>query len=206
MSVIIFPSMLPVLRQSWIQQRNDVEFRSMFGAQAIEATGPLWSSTITAPTDLASLAGPWQSLMMQLRGRVNQLALWNLGRPYPLGTMRGSMVFASDAPAGSTVLNINSPGQAYTTLLAGDYVGMGGGAGTTNQQVVMNLFDAVADGSGNITITVEPPLRNLFPATSYLSWNHPCALFRRKSSTIQWDYEPLVVSGLMLDLLEDVRP
>jgi hypothetical protein len=203
MSIIQFPTTLKVAKQSWIQQRNDVEFRSMFGAQAVEASGPLWSSTITAPTDLSVLAGPWQSLMLQLRGRTNQLALWNMGRPVPLGTMRGSMTLGTTAQGATSLAIATGTDQAATTLLAGDFLGVGSGV---TQQVVMVLFDAVADGSGNIAVTTEPPLNNAFVSGSVVTWNMPCALFRRKASTLQWDYEPLMVSGLMLDLLEDVRP
>lgn len=202
MSIIQFPANLLVAKQSWMQQRNDVEFRSMFGAQAIEASGPLWATTITAPTDLTSLMGPWQALILQLRGRVNQLALWNMARPAPLGTMRGTMTMSA-AAQGATSLTIQSAAFPNSTLLAGDFLGVGSGL---TQQVVMVLADATADGSGNITVQVEPPLRNAVSAGSAVTWDKPCALFRRKTSATQWDYEPITVSGVMLDLLEDVRP
>jgi hypothetical protein len=202
MSIITFPSTINVSKQVWIQQRNDVEFRSMFGAQAVEVSAPLWSTSISAPTDLEINGGAFQAVLMQLRGRTNQLALWNMGRPVPLGTMRGTMTLGTTAQ-GATSLAISATGQAGKTLTAGDYLGVGSGL---TQQVVMVTATATADGSGNITVTTEPPLRNAFTAGSAVTWDHPCALFRRKSSTAQWDYEPKIVSGLLLDLLEDNRP
>jgi hypothetical protein len=202
MSIIQFPSGLEVAKQSWMQQRNDVEFRSMFGAQAVEASGPLWATTITAPTDLSSLLGPWEALVLQLRGRVNQLAVWKMSRPVPLGTMRGTMTMSA-AAQGATSLSIQSASFPSSTLRAGDCLGVGSGL---TQQVVMVLSDATADSSGNITVQIEPPLRNAFSAGAAVTWNKPCALFRRKTSATQWDYEPGIASGMMLDLLEDVRP
>lgn len=202
MSVITFPLSVKVSKQSWAQQRNDVEFRSMFGAQAVEVSAPLWATSISAPTDRAENVGAFQAVMMQLRGRTNQLALWNMGRPVPLGTMRGAMTMAA-AAQGATALAISASGQGGQTLTAGDYIGIGSGL---TQQVVMVTATATADSSGNISVTVEPSLRNAFAAGAAVTWDHPCALFRRKSSASQWEYEPLTVGGMMIDLLEDNRP
>lgn len=202
MSIIQFPLGLAVAKQSWMQQRNDVEFRSMFGAQAVEGSGPLWSSTIIAPPRPA-IAGAWQAVMLQLRGRVNQLALWNMGRPTPAGTMRGAMALSAAAEQGATALSISSPGQAGKTLLAGDYLGLGDGL---TQQVVMVLEDVAADGAGTLSVITDPPLRNDFAGGTTVAWDRPCVLFRRKTSVSQWDYAPGQVGGMMLDLLEDSRP
>lgn len=200
MSIIQVPTGLSVAAQTWRQQRNDVEFRSMFGAQAQEASGPLWSCTITSTSKRPEL---WQAVLMQLRGKTNQLALWNMGRPQPLGTMRGSMTLGTTAQ-GATSLVITAAGQASKTLLTGDYLGVGSGL---TQQVVMVCADATSNGSGVITVTTEPALRNAFASGAGVTWYRPCALFRRKDSTAQWDYEPGgIVKGMSLDLLEDPRP
>lgn len=200
MAVIQVPVGLSIALQTWIQQRNDVEFRSRFGSQSQEASGPLWSTSITAGLKRPEL---WQALMMQLRGKTNQLALWNKGRPQPVGTMRGAMTMAATAQ-GATALVVTAAGQAGKTLLMGDYLGVGSGL---TQQVVMVVADATANGAGVITVTTEPALRNAFAAGAGVTWDRPCVLFRRKTSTSQWDYEPgNIVKGMVLDLLEDWRP
>lgn len=202
MSIIQFPANLFTGTQSWSQVRNDAEFRSIFGAQAQEVSAPLWATSITASMD-PSQVGAWQALLLQMRGRANQVALWNKGREQPLGTMRGAMVLAA-AAQGATTLTITAAGQAGKTLLAGDFLGVGAGL---TQQVVMVVADAIANGGGAINVTTEPALRNSFATGAVVTWYRPCALFRRKDSTAQWDYEPgNVVKGMMLDLLEDWRP
>lgn len=199
MAIIQVPEGLSIARQSWEYARLDLEFRSLFGAQAVEVAAPLWSTTITA-----SLKRPeqWQSLMLRLRGRTNQLALWNHGRPVPLGSMRGVMVLGATAQ-GATALVITADGQGGKTLLTGDFLGLGSGL---TQQVVMVTGDAVADAAGAITVAIEPALRNGFAAGSVVTWDRPCALFRSKSPRVSWEYEPGVVKGMSLDLLEDWRP
>jgi hypothetical protein len=201
MSIIQFPADLRSAGQTWAQKRNDVEFRSAFGAQALEASAPVWAVSITATPDPTQI-GRWKALLLQLRGRTNQLALWDKGREQPIGTMRGSMT----APAtfqGATSLTITAAGQAGKTLLAGDYLGVGTGL---LQQVVMVVADAVANASGVINVVFEPALRNSLSAGAVVTWYRPCALFRRQDSTSQWENKPGgIVDGLSLDLLEDWR-
>jgi hypothetical protein len=176
----------------------DVEFRSMFGAQAVEGSAPLWSTTITS-----SLKRPeqWQALMMQLRGRTNQVSLWNFGRPVPKGTMRGTMTTAA-AAQGATAMTITASGQASKTLLAGDFLGVGSGL---TQQVVMLTADVTSNASGVIAVSFEPPLRNAQSAGAAVTWDRPKALFRRTESIAGWDYEPGTVKPMTISFLEDWR-
>src|SRR5687768_11276964 len=127
MSIITFPATLKVARSSWAQQRNDVSFRSGFGAQSVELSVPLWSVMLEATPGLESNGGGWQALGMQLRGQTNQLALWNHARPVPRGSMRGTMTLNASAAQGATTLSIIASGQVSKSLLQGDLLGIGSG-------------------------------------------------------------------------------
>lgn len=198
MAVIQIPTGLSVARQTWGQRRNDIEFKSSFGSQSREIAAPVWVSTIEA-----TLKRPtqWQAIIMQLRGKTNQLAMWNMERPVPAGTMRGAMTLSA-AAQGATSLVITASGQASKTLLAGDFIGVGSGL---TQQVVMVTSDATSNASGVINVTVEPPLRNAFAAGAVVTWDKPKALFRRSDSESTWERTPGVTRGMMLDLVEDWR-
>ncbi|KQQ90389.1 phage tail tape measure protein [Massilia sp. Leaf139] len=200
MAIINVPTGLSVASQSWGQRRMDAEFRSVFGAQAIEGSAPLWETTITASLKRTEL---WQVLMMQLRGRTNQLALWNFGRPVPRGTMRGAMTAGATAQ-GATSMTVTASGQASKTLLAGDLLGFGAGL---TQQVVMVTADATSNASGVITVSFEPALRSALSAGAAVTWDRPKALFRRTESKAGWEHEPGgIVRGMSISLLEDWRP
>lgn len=203
MSVITFPTALRATKFAWSQRRNDLESRSVFGAQSVEVAAPVWEATIEAPPQFESAAGAWKSLLLQLRGKTNQLELWDKGRPAPLGTMRGSMALTSGVSAGAVTLPISSSGQAGTTLLAGDLLGIGS---ASTQQVVMVMAAATANGSGDITVTVEPPLRNAFSLGAVVTWDKPKALFRRAESRSDWEYSFGMARGFRLSLIEDWRP
>jgi len=204
MSVITLPSTLRIASMSWEQRRNDMEFRSIFGAQAVEISGPLWEVSLMATAYLEAESNAWKALLMQLRGRTNQIAIYDQSRPIPLGTMRGTMTLNAAAAQGATSLNIIAAGQNNLTLLQGDMLGFGTGL---TQQLVMVVADATSNGSGVINVTVEPPVRNTIASGSSVTWNMPTALFRRQDSKSSWKYSPnKVVEGFSLTLLEDPRP
>lgn len=198
MAVINIPANFSVAKQTWEQARLDMNFTSIFGAQDVEVGSPLWSTTITSSLKRPEL---WQAVMMQLRGRTNQLQLWNFGRPVPKGTMRGTMT-ASAASMGATSMTITAAGQGSRTLLTGDYLGVGAGV---TQQVVMVTADATSNGAGVITVTFEPALRNALSGGAVVTWDRPKALFRRTDSKAGWDYEPGTVKPMSMTLLEDWR-
>ncbi|MBS1170019.1 MAG: hypothetical protein H6R01_937 [Burkholderiaceae bacterium] len=200
--IIQFPDSLAIAKQSWGQKRNEIAFASAFGSQAQEALAPLWQTTISPPTDRDEFVGEFQALILRLKGRQNLLALHNLGRPQPRGTMRGAMALSGGAAQGASSLTICASGQGGKTLVAGDYLGIGTGV---TQQVVMVTDSATANGSGAITVSIEPPLRNAFASGSVVTWDKPKALFRRSESESNWDYEDVRVGGMSLSLVEDWR-
>jgi len=207
MSIITFPTNLDQINIIWSQKRNDMAFESSFGSQAVENSAPQWKVSLTPIEMLDAAAGALQALYMKLRGRTNQLALWNTVRPAPLGTMRGSMVLADDLVQGDITMLITASGQGAKTLLQGDFLGFGSG---TTQQVVMLTADATSDGSGNITVTFEPPARNTIltgsPPAAVVTWDKPCALFRIAQSELGWSYGGgTLVSGMPMELIEDWR-
>jgi len=204
MAVIQFSESLERVEMTWGSKRNDSEFRSIFGAQAQEVAAPQWEVTLSAPMAPEAMSGGWKALLMQLRGRVNQIAMWDMARPVPAGTMRGDMILPSGAAQGDNTLTISTDAsQSGKTLKQGDMLGMGSGL---TQQVVMVVSDASADVDGNITVTVEPSLRNSFSASAVVTWDKPKALFRRNDSTSTWKYTGHMAEGFSLNLIEDWRP
>lgn len=204
MALITFPSTLGAAKVTWSQQRRDAVYSSSFGSQAVEVAAPLWAVSLTGLpiTDVSDEAGEWKSLVMRLRGKTNQLALWDLGRPIPRGTMRGTMTLNGAHAKGATSLNIAATGQTGLTLKNGDMLGLGAGS---NQQLLMVVSGAVA-GAAGIAVTVEPALRNDFATSSAVTWDKPCALFRLAQPKSGWSFDGgVLLGGITLELIEDWR-
>lgn len=192
-----------ITKLSWGQKRFDVTSRSMFGAQAIDSGVPLWTAEFDIAPQFERNAGLWKATLLKLAGQQNLLEMWDVRRPVPLGTMRGTMTLGADVAQGDTTATISAgSGQANATLLQGDYLQVGSGL---TQQVVMLTENAAADVNGDIAVTFQPPLRNAFSSGASVTWDKPKALFRRTSSETRIDYEPVLARGFGLSLLEDWR-
>lgn len=203
MSIIAFNPDLRVAKLKWERADQDVLFRGPFGVQAMNTAAPLWRASVVFDLLDQVEAGAYQALVMQLSGARNNLEMWNLGRPQPLGTMRGSPTLATAASIGATTLSISNVGEAGKTLKQGDYLGVGT---LHTQQVLMVVADTTLDGSGAGTLSISPALRFAQPSGSVVVWDKPKALFRQQTVTSGWEYERTTASGLSLDLLEDWRP
>jgi hypothetical protein len=145
-------------------------------------------------------AAIWRDLILRLQGRINQLALYDLGNPAPRGTMRGTLTLNSAAAAGAVTLAVTGgAGQAATTLLAGDWLGIGSGS---QRQVVAVAADATADGAGLINVTISQPVRWAQSGGASVVWDKPTALFRQTGDASKWSHERAIRTGYSLDLIE----
>lgn len=203
MAVIAWPG-LKVASFRWKKMHRALAFSSIFGAQAIEVSGPLLEVEMTGVPQFWIEANQTVTFLESLNGYANQLELWNLPQPIPTGTMRGSMVLASNAAQGATSLQISAgAGEAGKTLLRGDLLGIGSGL---TQQVVRVTSDATANGSGVITVQIGTPLRNGFSSGQAVTWDKPKALFRQKNLNEGIEYVPVIGQPWTLSLIESYIP
>lgn len=203
MSAITWPD-FPVGTFSWTLEDQSVPFKSVFGSQALVVGSPVWSVRLTGVPMTHDAAGAMQLFLESLSGFKNQIALWNLRRPQPMGTLRGTLTLSGDHAQGATTLVLDGGvGQAGATLVAGDLLGIGSGI---TQQVVRVNANVTANGSGVISASLGTPLRNAFLSGQAVIWDRPCALFRQREITAPMVYVPGRVEPWSLALLEDWRP
>ncbi len=200
MSIITFPSNIYVTRMRMEQMRMDLAHTSPQSGvtQAVTYGLPRWKASIEIDRLRDSDVGPVKALLMKLKGQINQLALWDLGRPYPLGTISGTLTLASSRALGDDTLVITG-GTNGQTFKAGDWIGIGS---AQNQQLVMVTDDATVS-SGTVTVNIQPPLRTAHNSGASVTIDKPKALFRVSNPIQGWDYEGQYVSGFTLDLIED---
>lgn len=203
MSIISLPSGLKVERQSIGVRRYDVPFSSAYtGAVQSRPLGPQrWAMALVAPAWLTRAeSAVWVSLILQLRGQLNQLAVGDLKNTAPAGTMRGTMTLDGSHAIGATTINIAAGGgQAGTTLLAGDWLQVDTGS---SRELVRLVANATADGSGDIACTVEPPLRLAHSGATSVTWDTPTGLFRMAAQPGDWTVQRALETGFVLELVE----
>jgi hypothetical protein len=107
MSVIQWPDFV-VSSFRWRSVEQQVVHRGPFGSQALASGLPVWEVELVGSPEYWKEAQDIEAFLESLKGYENQVALHNLTRPVPLGTMRGSMVLNAAAAQGATTLQIKS--------------------------------------------------------------------------------------------------
>jgi hypothetical protein len=108
MAVLTWNNAYKVSSFRWNKLRRDVLFSSIFGSQALEGGSPLWEVDIQGAPQMNVEAHAMVAFLESLEGYRNQLALWNLAQPQPVGTMRGTMTLSSSAAQGAGTLAVAS--------------------------------------------------------------------------------------------------
>jgi hypothetical protein len=206
MALITAPTTLQIGQQRIELVTYDLsETSDASGFMAVRSGGPpRWRMSLGSPRIINPVAASaWKSLILRLRGRVNHLAIWDAARPAPMGTLRGTLTLAAGVGAGAASLSITGgAGQAGRTLLAGDWLQLSTGVGSS--QLVCVTADAIANGSGVIAASIEPPLRIGFGGGAAVTWDRPVGYYRQRVGAAGWDNQPNAVGqgGFALDLVE----
>jgi hypothetical protein len=156
-TTLTFPSTLIPNQLEWALVSNTQRFESPLtrSVQTLEIPGARWAAKLTFRglnrTQAATLIG----FLAQLRGQAGRFYLWNHANPTPAGTALGTATTSSSIVQGAnTVTTGGWTANQTSLLLPGDYIGLGG-------ELKMVVTQAASDGSGNATLTFEPPLRNI---------------------------------------------
>ena len=205
MAVIAMPTTLILGRQLFRQRRFDLsEVSEVTGKQATRLFGPpKWGMSIGSPSPLSmEMSAIWEGMLMKLRGSINVLSAWDVNKPVPRGTMRGSPTLLSAAAAGAVSLSITGGGVS-TTLKMGDWLQVGAGFGTS--QLVKVTDDMVFSITGLGTVFFEPPIRKVIAGGAAVTWNMPLGHYRLAGNEFSWN----AVAGAILsegyggDFMED---
>lgn len=186
MAIITLPTTLPLGPQPvWGRQTYDMTSTAdLTGSEQSRVFGPpRWTLDLPSPAiQRGRPGGMWVALLLRLRAG-NLLAAWDVGRPVPVGTLRGTLTLAAAAAKGATSLQITGgSGQAGKTLEPGDWLGLGSGLGTSQSVMCCDLATVTADATGTLTVQVESPLRTAWAAGTAVTWDRPLTYFRRRDS------------------------
>lgn len=158
--------------------------------QAIDLLGERWRIVMGLPPGTDPLiGGALEAFFDRLHGPVNLIAIGNLQRRAPLGTMRGSPTLAASASQLANTVSITGTG----TLLAGDMIGIGG-------QLVRVMADATLPG----TVEFTPRLRAAKSAGAAVTWDYPTANFRLAADGVPVAWHPGAFDGASAELIEDI--
>lgn len=124
--------------------------------------------------------GQLTAFVSALRGRAGTTLIGPRQAVRPRGTCNtaGVTVATGGAAAKARALPLAGLGSGKT-LLQGDFLQLGSG---DTSRVHMVVQDATADGSGNATISIEPPLRSSYLAGAAVTLIEPKCIMRSETN------------------------
>lgn len=163
----------------WTLKFNTMPFTSLLtgSVQTIEFPGARWIASFSLQNLIDADAAKMQSFLAKLRGRSGRFYMHNFARPLPRGSLRGNPLVKGAGQTGNTLLVDGAT--VGGTLLEGDYFGV-------NDEVKIVTEDCTVNGSGEVTITFEPPLRNSPADNASLTLDRPKAIFMFGSDEAKW--------------------
>lgn len=174
MTTVALPSVFRVTQFSMPMTANVRSNSSQYGGseQVIDFLNDRWKIKLEVGVSQMAIGAVVEAFIASLRNGVNTVNLYHYARPTPRGTMRGILTMSAGAAIGAaSIVVTGGVGQAGTTLLAGDLLGVGG-------LLLMVQDDATANGSGVITVNLVNRLRVAQSSGASVTWNQPSAAFR----------------------------
>ena len=179
----------------WSLASNTVSFESPLSGsvQTVEFPGARWKASFMMANLTQDDAALLQATLVRLRGRAGRISLHNFERPQPRGTVSGMPLVMGAAQTGNTLIIDGCT--VGSTLLAGDYIGVNG-------ELKMVVSDATANGSGQMTLTIEPPLRASPADNGAITTSQPTATFMLVNDESKWSTAPGLFTSFPIDLVE----
>lgn len=199
-TTINFPSVANPATCTWGLQRNDATFRSPLSSfvQELERPGAVWvchlAWNVLTDSDAAALSA-W---LIQMSKAGIRTRLPNYG--YTRHGVGGGTPLVNGASQTGVALITDGWTSSTLVVKAGDLIQLATG------QLVMATADGTSNGSGQLTLAIEPKLRTSPADNSALTLANPTALFMLPTKSYSGSYQPSnphPVAAFAIDLMED---
>lgn len=158
----------------------------------VQAGFPLWMGVWTLPRMPVENSDEWRAWLLQLRGATRRFLGRDHARPYPKQYPDGFAVFSpwtGNASSWSETITADDDSEltlnglpAGLILSVGDYVGFKWNATETAiaglpwRALVRVVEGGTANGSGTVTVTVEPPVPTAVPGSATAHLDSPACV------------------------------
>jgi hypothetical protein len=193
----------PILAQAapvnleWSLQSNTQTFTSPLNGtmQTLELPGARWRASFTFQNLAEADAAKLQAFLVSLRGQAGRFYLYNFARPKPNGVGTGTPRVNGAGQSGGTLLTDGWTASQTGILKAGDFIGVNG-------ELKMVTADVNSDGSGNATLSIEPPLRSSPADNSAITVTQPTTTFMLTEATSKWVTRAPIITDITIDAIE----
>jgi hypothetical protein len=158
--------------------------------QVIAHTGQKWEASVSIPSVLRDLAEPWAAFLTALKGQRGTFLLGDPLGATPRGTVSGAVTLTGNA--GNETVDVVMTG----SLLAGDYIQLGGGSSA-------KLHKVLVDQTGSGTLEIWPALRTDYTSAN-VTYTNAKGVFRLNQNVSSWQITNANSYGISFEAVEAI--
>ena len=198
MSTYTYPNTAEFAPQgfTWGVRSNDREFASQLSGsvQTVGIPGTRWAVMLNFNNQASDVRPAVEAFFAKCR-REHRIALWNMARPQPRGSISTTGVtLGANVAQFATQLTLAGCG-ANATIKAGDMLGI-------PSQLLMAAADSKADGSGNMTVLLTHEVRAAHLTGAAVTMVRPTAEFKLASKEIDFPFAGTYHPAMAVELVE----
>ncbi len=198
MATYNFPSITPT-SQTFELITNSRQFQSpVSGAvQTLSRKGSFWKTRMTFSNLRGNDRAEMQAFIAKMDGQTHRMRLEDYGRVrYGAATSPQSVLVNGAGQTGSSI-NLDGATNSVTNFFkAGDYMSF-------NNELHMVTADASSNASGQIAVSIAPPIRKATTNDDAVQIFAPLGVFMM-TNTPRWSTESTYISSITIEAIEDV--
>ncbi len=198
MATYNFPSITPT-SQTFELITNSRQFQSpVSGAvQTLSRKGSFWKTRMTFSNLRGNDRAEMQAFIAKMDGQTHRMRLEDYGRVrYGAATSPQSVLVNGAGQTGSSISLDGATNSVTNFFKAGDYMSF-------NNELHMVTADASSNASGQITVSISPPIRKATTNDDAVQIFAPLGVFMM-TNTPRWSTESTYISSITIEAVEDV--
>mgnify|MGYP001197654659 CR=1 FL=1 len=198
MATYNFPSITPT-SQTFELITNSRQFQSpVSGAvQTLSRKGSFWKTRMTFSNLRGNDRAEMQAFIAKMDGQTHRMRLEDYGRlRYGAATSPQSVLVNGAGQTGSSISLDGATNSVTNFFKAGDYMSF-------NNELHMVTADASSNSSGQLTVSISPPIRKPTTNDDAVQIFAPLGVFMM-INTPRWSTESTYISSITIEAVEDV--
>jgi len=197
MTTYSFPSITPS-SSTFELVTNTRTYRSPLtnAVQTVGRKGSLWRATLQFNNLTGADRAAMQAFVTKLNGQEHRFNLHDHSFTRR-GTGGGTLRVNGANQSGASLVCDGATASVTNYLREGDYVSFG-------NELHLITADSNSDGSGNVTLSIAPPIRKSPADDTAIDYTSPVSGVFMLASPASWSNQPGVFSSFSIEAIEDV--
>ena len=197
MTTFAFPSITPTTN-TFELVANTRTFQSPLtnAVQTSSRKGSLWRASLQFSNLKGDDRQEMQAFLVKLNGQQHRFTLHDHSYTRR-GAGGGDLRVNGGSQSGTSLVCDGATAGVNNYLRAGDYISF-------NNELHMVVADANSDGSGNVTLSIAPPIRKTPADDALVGYAEPVSGVFMLAGPASWDTQPGIISSFTIEAVEDV--